>query len=209
MNSTIVFDLDGTLINCENKQKFVLFSIINGIENADPGIINDWWRLKRDGCDTKNALYKIGIPLAELISQEWSERIENFNWCYLDKPFPDSIPALEFLKINCLRTIILTARKSNLQVYQAIKRFGFDNFIDEVIIVSPGETVSAKKRYLKKINPTMFIGDTESDYFASVDLKIQFVALTRGQRSYKFLKNLGIEHTENDLQFIESSLSGC
>lgn len=204
MSRSIVFDLDGTLIICENKQKFVLFSIIKDYGYNVEEIIDNWWNLKRGGLNTREALIESGLINADIISREWANRIENFTWCYLDKPFPDSAPVLSYLK-NChFRIIILTARKSVIPVYQTVYRFGFDSFIDSIIIVNPDESVQMKRRNLKKIRPMMFVGDTESDYFASARLDMKFVALSRGQRNPEFLKSQGISDIENDLSFITS-----
>ena len=122
----------------------------------------------------------------------------------LDKPFEDSLASLENLKNNYhFRIIILTARKSKFQPIQAIQRFGFTYFIDDIIVVNPKKAIQEKAEYLKQINPVLFIGDTESDYNASVKSGINFIALSRGQRSYQFLKNSGIKQIENNLKFLK------
>ncbi len=204
MSRSIVFDFDGTLITCENKQKFVLFSIIKDYGHNVEEIIDNWWNLKRGGLNTREALIESGLINADIISREWANRIENFIWCYLDKPFPDSVPVLSYLRNCLLRIIILTARKSAIQVYQAVSRFGFDNFTDDIIVVDPTESVKMKKRQLKMIRPVMFVGDTESDYFASVGLDMKFVALSRGQRNPEFLRSQGVKNIKRDLQFLTS-----
>jgi phosphoglycolate phosphatase-like HAD superfamily hydrolase len=203
MKNIIVFDLDGTLITCENKQKYVLFSILKsyGYKNLD--YINEWWKLKRNGYNTEKALREIGISSAQIISQEWTRIIEDFSWCYLDKPFDDSFSTLEFLKMsNRFRIILLTARKSKLQPIQAIQRFGLIDLIDEVVVVNTVNAIEEKALFLSKYIPIMFIGDTESDYNASLKAKTRFVALDRGQRSHAYLKEYGIPQIENNLKFL-------
>ncbi len=203
MDSSIVFDLDGTLITCENKQKFALYSILNRTRSINSSLIDDWWRLKRDGLNTEKALNQIGIHSAHLISKEWVRIIEDFTWCSIDKSYNDSLAVLRFLKSNnYFKIIILTARKSKVQPFQTVQRLGFTNYIDDIVVVSPENAIQEKAFFLRKFNPTMFIGDTESDYKASVISKIKFVALTRGQRSFAFLKNYGITQIENNLEFL-------
>ena len=205
MNCSIVFDLDGTLITCENKQKYVLSSILNSIEYIDPEKIDYWWKLKRNGFNTEKALSEIGISNAKLISDNWISTIENFAWCSLDKPFTDSLPALEFLKVNHeLNIIILTARRSAFQVSQAIFSYGFNEFIDDLIVVSPEKVIQEKTHNLKRIKPLMYIGDSETDHLASINSKTRFVALARGQRSRDFLKKIGAMQIENNLKFLKN-----
>lgn len=205
MKQSIVFDLDGTLITCECKQKYVLFSILNSLGYSEPLHLNEWWKLKRNGYNTENALICLGVNNALLISNEWKKRIEDFSWNSFDAPFEDSVPVLGFIKKNDQYDVyILTARKSKTQVFQTIERFGFNDLVKDVIIVHPDKVVVEKSSYLKKINPIIYIGDTELDYMASSNSETRFVALCRGQRSINFLKTKGNFQIEQDLKFIKS-----
>lgn len=206
MDLSIVFDLDGTLITCENKQKYVLYSILSRFSDLNLEIIDEWWTLKRNGYNTESALSKIGTPNAKTISNEWRKTIEDFTWCYLDKPFNDTIQALKSIKENNdIKIFILTARKSKLQPLQAIYRFGLSSLIEDIVIVNPLNAVNEKSFFLSNCKPVMFIGDTESDYEASINSDTRFVALSRGQRSNDFLKKSGIQQIENNLNFLQHS----
>ena len=206
MKQAIVFDFDGTLITCEYKQKYVLFSILKSLGYREPNYLNDWWNLKRNGYNTENALIRLGINNPHLISNEWKKIIEDFPWNSFDAPFEDSIPILEFIKnVDLYKVYILTARKSKTQVFQTIQRFGFNDFVNDVIVVHPEKVVEEKSNYLKKINPLIYIGDTELDYMASTISETRFVALSRGQRSKDFLKTTGKFQIEQDLKFIKSN----
>jgi phosphoglycolate phosphatase-like HAD superfamily hydrolase len=205
MKESIFFDLDGTLITCENKQKYALFSILKSYGYHKLEYINDWWELKRNGYSTEKALIEIGVSSAHIISLEWARIIEDFPYCYLDKAFEDSLSTLQFLKKrNRFKITILSARKMKIQPFQAIQRFGFINYIDDIIIVDPSNAVSEKAHFLKKYSPNMFIGDTESDYTASIKANIRFYALNRGQRSHTFLKEYRIPQIENNLKFLRN-----
>lgn len=206
MNSSVVFDLDGTLITCENKQKYVLFSILNCISGINFSELNTWWELKRNGYNTEQALIALGFPMAKLISEKWVEIVESFSNCFLDSPYSDSLTSLQYLKTNSINHIsILTARSNTLQAYQAIYRFGFDKYIDDLVVVNPKYAVQEKMGYLKKSNPFFFVGDSESDYFAANKSKTRFIALSRGQRSIEYLKNIGDLQIEPDLSFLRST----
>ena len=205
MIPTIVFDLDGTLITCENKQKFALFSILNSRHFLNSENINLWWELKRNGNTTEKALNLIGVTDSLLIAKEWIRIIEEPFCCSLDTPFIDSLISIQFLRKIQYNVIILTARNSRLSVLQSIFRFGFNDHIEDLIIVNPRNSVSEKTNYLKKIKPILFIGDTESDFQASLNSNIDFTALSRGQRSTTFLEKTGINHVENNLIFLLKS----
>jgi len=205
MNSGIVFDLDGTLITCENKQKFVLYSILNSYTTIAPEVLNNWWELKRSGFNTEQALTLIGISEAKFITDKWVKLVENFTFCSLDIPFQDSLSSLEYLKTNQISPVaILTARFNAPQVYQAVSRFGFDKYIDDVIVVKPNEAIERKENYLKKIKPILYIGDSELDQLAAQKSDTKFVALSRGQRSEMFLRKNGIIQIEKDLKFLKN-----
>lgn len=203
MKSNIVFDLDGTLITCENKQKYVLFSILTTFGYENVNLLNDWWILKRNGFNTEKALDKIGIPEANLISNEWIKEIESSKWVSLDTTYSDSFSTLEFLtNRKQYNLFLLTARRSKFLLFQTLQRLCIDHHFSDIIVVSPKNVVFEKSDFLDKLKPDLFIGDTELDYKASLSSKTRFVALSRGQRSYNYLLNIGVSRIEKNLSFL-------
>jgi phosphoglycolate phosphatase-like HAD superfamily hydrolase len=209
MNKKIVFDLDGTLLSCEEKQKFVLYSIIKSLrpnEEFNNERLNYWWNLKRNGMSTERALITMGFPSARKVSEQWRRIIEENVWSYLDSPYSDSLLTLKLLQsYHMLEITILTARKNGTQVQQSLYRFGFINFIDEYLVVDPYSVVFEKAMVLKKIRPLLYVGDTESDYQAARESGVRFIALSRGQRSRSFLKSCGIDQIFDNLKFINNN----
>jgi phosphoglycolate phosphatase-like HAD superfamily hydrolase len=203
LKSNIVFDLDGTLITCENKQKYVLFSILTTFGYENVNLLNDWWILKRNGFNTEKALDKIGIPEANLISNEWIKEIESSKWVSLDTTYSDSFSMLEFLtNRKQYNLFLLTARRSKFLLFQTLQRLCIDHHFSDIIVVSPKNVVFEKSDFLDKLKPDLFIGDTELDYKASLSSKTRFVALSRGQRSYNYLLNIGVSRIEKNLSFL-------
>jgi phosphoglycolate phosphatase-like HAD superfamily hydrolase len=202
----IAFDLDGTLIGCENKQKYVLYSILNSLDSVNSITqekLNYWWGLKRNGYTTELALTEMRFSDAKLVANKWIESIENYSWSYLDKPFKDSLSTFEYLKENYkINIIILTARTNTYLARQSINYFGFTKYISELVVVNPGKVIMEKERHLKIIKPLIYVGDSETDYAAATNSNIKFVGLTRGQRSKDFLKKLGDIQIEEDLKFL-------
>jgi phosphoglycolate phosphatase-like HAD superfamily hydrolase len=208
MGLNIVFDLDGTLIDCENKQKYVLYSILNtlyGIGSIAMEKLNYWWELKRNGYNTEKALTKMGFSDANFLANKWIESIENYSWSYLDKRFKDSLSTFEYLKANYkINIIILTARTNTYLVCQSINYFGFAKYISELIVVNPSRVIMEKEQHLKIIKPLIYVGDSETDFTASANSNTKFVGLTRGQRSGNFLKSLGDIQIEENLKFFRN-----
>jgi len=208
MDLVIVFDLDGTLITCENKQKFVLLSILNCHRNGDmrQKDLDKWWELKRNGLNTEKALKAMGFSNAKLISDKWKTMVENFTYNTLDHPFEDSLPCLRYLKTGLnSNIIILTSRNCRFRVIQSIKNYGFEQYLDDVVVVKPENSVAGKRDHLRKIKPSVFIGDSEVDYTASLDSGVNFIALTRGQRSREFLEKMYKGQIEDDLTFMNDN----
>lgn len=208
MDVVVVFDLDGTLITCENKQKYALFSILNCLENCCicQEDLDTWWGLKRDGLSTEKALASMGFGNATVISNEWKNVIENFTYSTLDHPFEDSLPCLRYLKTGLKsHIIILTSRNCRFRVIQSISNYGFEQYIDDIIVVKPDNGISEKRDYIRKIKPSIFIGDSEVDYNASLNSGVNFIALTRGQRSREFLEKIFSGQIEDDLTFINDN----
>jgi phosphoglycolate phosphatase-like HAD superfamily hydrolase len=206
----VAFDFDGTLISCENKQKYVLFSILKSmidVGNISWESLNYWWQLKRNGYTSELALVEMKFSNAKMIAEKWVGAIENYPWSYLDKPFNDSVSALEYLKMNYeVNLIIITARVNKYQVYQSLNSFGFSKFVSEVIVVNPYNAVAEKEKWLKILKPCIYVGDTETDYSASANSNTKFVALNRGQRSEGFLKRIGPIQVEENLSFLRSDI---
>jgi len=205
MNSGIVFDLDGTLITCGNKQKFVLYSVLNAMDDHTAYNPEAWWALKREGINTEKALAELGYSNAKTISDHWKMEIEKSVWGELDKPFEDSLPTFKYLKESQgIDIIILTARKYRYLVLQKIFTYGFNEFIDDLIVVDPFRVVEEKRKYLEKIKPIVYVGDTELDYFSATGSGVRFIALTRGQRSRTFLNTVGDMQTQDNLKFLNN-----
>lgn len=206
MNLKVIFDLDGTLITCENKQKYVLLNVLNSFFHNSANVTDDlnyWWSLKRSGLSTEQALARMDFANATLIAEEWRKAIENIAFTLLDHPFKDSLTTLEYLKKNAKADIfILTSRNNRLPVFQSASVYGFDRLVDDIIVVKPARGSEAKADWLKRMNPSVFIGDTELDYMAAKSTGKSFIALARGQRSREFFNTLGDMDIKDDLSFI-------
>jgi phosphoglycolate phosphatase-like HAD superfamily hydrolase len=121
----------------------------------------------------------------------------------LDTTYSDSFSTLEFLtNRKQYNLFLLTARRSKFLLFQTLQRLCIDHHFSDIIVVSPKNVVFEKSDFLDKLKPDLFIGDTELDYKASLSSKTRFVALSRGQRSYNYLLNIGVSRIEKNLSFL-------
>jgi len=197
----VAFDFDGTIVNCEIRQVEVLRSILKrkdiNINNFD---FEYWWNLKINGSNTYDALVKMQIQerIASEISNDWITVIENPEWLDLDVLRPEMLYLFkELSKIN-KSICIITARKSEYNFYNQIRKLPINEFINKSYVVNPGNSVEEKSEILRMLKPSVFIGDSENDYYSATKSGIDFIGISNGQRSKQFLVNIGVN------QFIDN-----
>ena len=200
-NNFVAFDFDGTLVNCEIRQVQVLRSILRRKEiNLIDFDYEKWWTFKINGSNTLDALIKMQIDTnkAKKINNAWIEIIENPEWLDLDKLRENVYLLLkELIKLN-KSIYIITARKSRYFFLNQIKKLTIDLYISKAFVVNPSNGKEEKKELLSSLKPAYFVGDSENDYFSAMNAGINFIAITSGQRSKKFLLANGIN------QFIDN-----
>ncbi len=190
---SIAFDFDGTLVDCKIRQVEVLRSVIRRREFIPIDIdLDEWWNLKRDGLNTNDALIKIGVnpTIAKAITAYWIESIEDPQWLDLDGLKTDVLPFLRFLNKNGNRLYLITARKSKFYCLHQLQKLALTNYFDDIFIVDSSNAEKKKIEALKSIKPDYFFGDSESDYYAAISAVTNFIGLSSGQRSRKFLTKI-------------------
>jgi phosphoglycolate phosphatase-like HAD superfamily hydrolase len=192
--TTFVFDLDGTLITCRQRQVAVARQALCDI--AWPGELDDdrFWSLKRAGATTGQALTGLGVPpaIASVASKRWGELVEKREWLALDSVYPNSLHALRLVTEHGMVAVVLTARKSRSSAMWEIRSLGMDSLVHEVFVVSPTSARQEKAEVLRRLSPIAFVGDTETDHASSRDAGVDFAAVTCGQRSSQYLSSLGV-----------------
>ncbi|CAD5779203.1 HAD hydrolase-like protein [Escherichia coli] len=192
MNSCIAFDLDGTLITCQQKQTMLLKYIMasNKILQKNTTAI---WELKRAGYSTFDALIKNGFnnSLAKKMCDEWCSSVEDFYWLSYDTPYNDVYSALELLNSEN-ELYLITARKNKNNVLYQLSQLGLDRFFRDVFVVPQKNVSNNKKKILELLRCDFFIGDTESDFFATEQLSTQFIGCINGQRNKHYLSCVGV-----------------
>lgn len=193
--NSIAFDFDGTLVNCKTRQVEVLNSILRSSEfNILKFNTDQWWKYKTNGLSTIDALIKMHIKpeTANDINSYWYNIIENPEWLDLDYLYENVIPFFQRLKELNVKLYIITARKSKYFFLNQIRKLIPDNFITKYFVVNPSNSIEQKKEILNFLKPSIFVGDTENDFFSAQKAGVDFIATSSGQRSKQFLSDIGI-----------------
>ena len=184
----IVFDFDGTLIDCKERQSLLAASLCQASGfNLD---VEAFWSSKRDGATTGSAICAQGVEksISSYISKLWVDQIESDTWLRMDRLFPEVMRSLRDARDQGFRLHLLTARSNNSALIRQLRWLSIDGFFDHVEIVRPEKASQLKANYLAAVSPIIFIGDTESDASAATAAQIRFMAVTTGQRSADYLQ---------------------
>ncbi|KIE19462.1 hypothetical protein SE23_17240 [Vibrio sinaloensis] len=191
MNKPIVFDLDGTLITCRDKQVSLFNQACNHYgKDVD---VDYYWKLKRNGYSNRSILTSLNFKFDEVdrICSYWNNHIEDPRWLSLDELYNYTLDKLREISLE-RKIYVLTARKNESNVTTQCDGLGISTFLTDLIVVSHDNVVENKNRVLNKIKASLFIGDTETDFFASQNTPSKFIAFTEGQRSKSFLLRQGV-----------------
>jgi phosphoglycolate phosphatase-like HAD superfamily hydrolase len=192
---TFVFDLDGTLITCRERQVAVARQALSDVAWLGELDERRFWSLKRGGSTTSQALATLGVPqvTAEEASKRWRELIERRQWLSFDRLHPSSSHALETVAEHGLEAVVLTARKSRPSAIWEIRGLGLDSLIRDVFVVRPTRARDDKAEVLRRLSPIGYVGDTETDHLSSKDADVRFAGVTSGQRSATYLRSVGVQ----------------
>jgi phosphoglycolate phosphatase-like HAD superfamily hydrolase len=195
----IAFDLDGTLITTLDRQILLLSTLMKSFDKSLD--IKQIWNLKRMGISTFESLILCGIEnkLATTISKFWNSEIESFYWLGIDRTFPDTTLVLSELSLKRYHIYLLTARKNEYLLHNQLIKLDLKKYFKNIYVVNPKNSFYEKGLILKTLKPNYFVGDTESDFLASVDSNTKFLAVTTGQRDRKFLVHNGVNNIYNNL----------
>jgi phosphoglycolate phosphatase len=194
--SRIAFDLDGTLIDARARQVAVARDALVRATGEELDQAR-FWRRKRAGATTLEALRGLGYPAAtaEPAARRWGERIEADEWLACDRALPGVARRLGEVRGAGSAIMVITARRRPAGARRSVAAAGLAPLIDDLIVVDPRDAVAAKARALRECGAAAFIGDTDSDGAASRSAGVPFVAVSTGQRSAGYLRARGYEVT--------------
>ena len=188
--ATIVLDLDGTLLDTSYRHYQVFLDVTHQRQFKCDIARKDFWQWKRAGASTETILerYSENKDLTYKINRDWTSKIECNQYLDLDRLQPGAKALLG--KIADLGELawLLTARSRKDSLVWQLKRLELFAHFQEIICVDPFEAKNEKCAHLLSFASCVFIGDSESDFFAAKEAGIDFLAIENGQRSGEFLK---------------------
>jgi phosphoglycolate phosphatase-like HAD superfamily hydrolase len=185
--TSMAFDLDGTIIDCRERQCLLAFALCRAV-----GLqleIDKFWHAKREGATTYQALANClgDQSIATSLAARWVAQIEQEQWLRLDRILPEVSGLLDIIQTAGIQLHLITARTDKLALYRQLSWLGIRNAFASINVVSPKNATAEKASFLSEIRPLFFVGDTESDYSAAHASQTPFKAVATGQRSKKFL----------------------
>lgn len=206
----IALDLDGTLIDCRERQSLLAASLCRaaGLELD----ISQFWSAKREGATTAFAIKMQGadVRLADSLSKLWVDQIETDAWLRMDRVLPGVRNSLHIAVEMGFKLHMVTARAREQALRRQLRWLSLETFFDHVKVVSPRDPSLQKANYLSAIMPVVYIGDSESDAAAARAAQIKFLAVSSGQRTATYMQthaNLSAEEIKSDInETIEETL---
>lgn len=181
-NTTVAFDLDGTLINSKQQHfevlNFALEKLNIKIDFTKSELIN----FKSNGKNNVDFLISKGVDkkTAEKIQKLWIENIENENFLKFDILNEDAIEILEkYKRENDL--ILITARNNEENTLKQIKNLNIQKYFKNIFVVSPFKNiVNQKANILIQNGAKLMMGDTKTDFQAAQKAKTEFLFAENG-----------------------------
>ena len=193
------FDWDGTLVDCRERQVAVLSEVLGRFSSAAVDL-DAWWGRKREGMSTQQSLIAGGLtPVARAVTGSWIAEVENERWLKLDVLFPQAVSALNLVLTQRFAPVVITARTNSERVRSQIRNSSVGKLVEDIWVVNPADAAQAKGELLLQNHVRIFVGDTESDFFAARTANAGFGAISSGQRSANYLSSAGVPRIFPDI----------
>lgn len=203
---TIIFDLDGPLLDVSNRYYFVHQNICKQLEVQSSLNKDEYWRGKRAQKALHNLLETYeDSPIIKAYQVKWQQQIEEKNALLFDEVFPY---VKNVLKELCERynLILVTLRKQHDAVIDEIRTKTLDKYFKNIIVVQPDRNPPDMLKYQAIISlpnideHSIFIGDTEVDINAAKMLRIKSIGVLSGIRNAAIMKQLNPDYIINDIR---------
>lgn len=184
-----VFDFDGTLIDCADKQKAMAARAALEVARVEIDV-GALWREKRRGADTETAYRRLGMPggTARRAALRWRQLIESPDALAFDTILFGVPEALAAVIEAGLEPLILTARSDRTAAVEQIQSFEVLRTCTRRLVVNPGDAAAAKAAVLCEMSAVAMVGDSETDWAAASVAGIPFAAVCTGQRDETYLR---------------------
>ena len=208
---TIVFDLDGTLLEGKWRHYHCYANILQE-HGFIPIPLEQYWLMKRKRMDRKQQLACSGAEeIYQLFLQQWTSLIESKSYLLFDYLHRNVIDLLMLLERSGTRMILATMRHDKPNLLWQLEHLGLAHFFSDVVMVDNLDGTANKADALcgliekQYISEYLWIGDTEIDVYAARQLGMKVAVLSSGLRTEEYLHSLQPDFLSVDLL----DLFGC
>jgi phosphoglycolate phosphatase-like HAD superfamily hydrolase len=208
---TLVFDLDGTLLDVSARHHHVYSTVCSSL-GGQPLTRATYWNLKRQHAAMPEILAQSGLADGQLskFEEEFAELIELPNSLGFDVLFPDTIPVLTRLAAT-YRCALVSLRSSSTALRAQLAVFALTPFFEIIETATAGaDPAFAKARLIRSTvpddDPAVVLGDTEADIAAAVALGYLSIAVTSGIRDHDTLSRANPAYLINGIGDVEDAL---
>jgi phosphoglycolate phosphatase len=208
---TLVFDLDGTLLDVSARHHHVYSTVCRSL-GGEPLDRDAYWQLKRRRTSWPEILAQSGLGDAEVATFEtmFVELIELPDSLGFDVLFPETIPVLTRLAA-IYRCTLVSLRSSATALRAQLAVFALTPFFEAIQSAAPGaDPAFEKARLIRKTipadDPAVVIGDTEADVAAANVLGYLSIAVSSGIRDRDILERDHPGYLVDDISGVEDAL---
>lgn len=190
----IFVDLDGTLLNISEKYYRLYYDLCTRY-NLKLFQRNRYWGLRRNGKSFIDVITQNNnIIETNLILNEYLTQIEDMNYLQYDSLFPGVLSFLYSIQDTC-NLVLLTNRKIEKTLYNQLDVLNIKKYFNDILLQNDihkdlNKSEIIKKNYLKSVQNSIIIGDSEEDILSAKKLNISSYAVLSGIRNRRILESL-------------------
>jgi len=200
----IVTDLDGTLIDYKLRAYKVLLAIVE-MDSNEIYSLEEYTDDRLKGHSNYEIFRNV---LNANLDQEhfdlaWAKLIEDEKYLAYDSFFPDTMQWLS--NMSQKSTLVLcTARHHRINLMKQLKKFGVDDFFDDILIADANNSkIACMKLYVESANiknrEVHVIGDTREDMLAGVSIGAKLHFVNRGFTTLWRVEDFNLSSSSNKL----------
>jgi phosphoglycolate phosphatase-like HAD superfamily hydrolase len=208
---TLVFDLDGTLLDVSARHHHVYSTVCVALGGA-PLARAAYWHLKRQRTPLTEILAQSGLDAIQTapFEEQFAALIEVPDSLGFDVLFPETIPVLTRLAAT-YRCALVSLRSSTTALRAQLAVFALTPFFEIIEIAASGpDPAFQKARLIRKTvpddDPAVVIGDTEADVAAANALGYLSIAVCSGIRDRAVLKQGAPSYLVDTIGDVEDAL---
>lgn len=181
----VIFDLDGTILD-DRRRHYECYKDIVDEYGGESVEFDEYWRMKRNKVSRQDLLLRTEFKGSDKqFLDSWVTRIEDKKYLKYQQLKPGVCEVLDYIKKEKRTIILMTMRKKDDNLYEQISEMGLMCYFDTIII---GKSTDALKEKISVGSKVLVVGDTEDDMLLARSIPADFLAVTSGLRSEKYLK---------------------